>query len=226
MQDVKPPGFFSHYPHGLLVQRLVDEKEVECAFCRAEEGDFALNLLVEDPDELHIADSDLQSLMTTQVKIDHLGETLWDETQECFCRPEVHTRLMNSGRWDKDNFLHHTKRDSHTRYLRDLPTFHNLKMRLPEMIVHDCSFFETLASFVPERFDLLYLGRLLDEPAMYKEHDWPKLIQSRLTPDGRIVVLTDQDELFMEDRLKTCGFLISDRYDLDPKISTLIFTKN
>ncbi len=220
----KKQNFISIFPHGLFVEALLKSKPVKQAFCRGEEGDFVLHLLADnDLTELHLAEPNSQALITLHLKLDLLRQFSWEEFKEHFAGEAIETRLKRTANWLEQSFGLHKKRKSHARYLRDLPTFDRLKKRLSKVKLHGEDFFHALASFRPGQFDLIYLGRLLDEPEFLHHETWPAAIKSRLSEEGRLVLLTDQDEDYVAERLHSCGLRLGERHNFDPEISALVF---
>ncbi|MBU1126566.1 MAG: hypothetical protein ABH826_04170 [Patescibacteria group bacterium] len=225
MTSQRKPNFISFFPHGLFVEALLKKRPVKRAFCRGEEGEFVFHLLADtDLAEIHVAEPDHESIVTLQLKLDLLRRFTWNEFAEFFGGKSIHERLEKSERWFADSFSWHRKRRTHARYLRDIESLHRLKKRLSFLTLHGEDYFHSLANYLPKSFDLIYLGRLLDEPALLKHESWTEAIRSRLSENGRLVLLTDQDEDFVADRMRACGFQIDERYNFDPQISALVFS--
>lgn len=226
MSPKRQPIFFSHFPHGLLVELFVRDHEVKRAFCRGEEGDFVFHLLLDSKTkEIHVAESSPVAKMTLHLKLDMLKHLSWSDFVEHFGGVDTFNRLKKSGRWLEESLRWHKKRRSHAKYLHTVESWHAFKKRLHVLKAHQDDFFTTLKSFLPHSFDFIYLGRMLDEPSLLVDKTWPQAIQSRMTPSGHVMLLTDQDEMMIEDRMRSVGFDIVGRYDVDPKVTALVFSR-
>lgn len=217
--------FFSHFPHGLLVEFFVGDHDIKRAFCRGEEGDFVFHLLLDSKtEELHVAESDPQARMTFHIKFDMLSRLSWNDFVEYFGGVNRFNRLQKSGRWLVESLHWYKKRKTHAKYLHTIQSWYAFKKRLSVLKLHKDDFFTELKSRLPHSFDFIYIGRMLDEPGLFTEQEWPKAIQSRMTPNGLLMLLTDQDEKYVKKQMRICGFKIGGQYNVDSNVKAFVFS--
>lgn len=218
------PSFFCENNVGQFVCEYLSKNDVSNVFAKTEDGDFVLNLLAhQNVDQVHACDLGSHGAMTLETKKALLQNSNFEDSEEYFCGQNTHKRLLRTGRWDGDSFALHKKRDTHVRYLSTIEEFHRVKTQLHKIKVYTQPIFDKLDEFHPGAFDLIYLGRIFDQPSEFSAYNWPATISSRLKKKGHLMIRTNQDQDYLTEIFDRCGFELLEYHDAHGPL-ILLFT--
>lgn len=207
------PYFFSPHAFGEFLVDYLDGRKINNAFLLAEDGDMILNLLAHKKlNEIHACDNDPHSAMTLEMKKNLILNSDFEDSACGFCGGSTIGRLKKIGRWHNESFDHHLKRETHARYLRTIEEYYRLKTQLEKLQVHIGPVFKKISDFGPNYFDVIYLGRIFDEPRLFTEYNWPDTVSSRLVKNGHMIIRSDQPKNHFQELFKPCGFGLENSY--------------